>query len=105
MNLIKIKLNLTNNPDAFWVHGLGGITGTLLVAFLAADAMSGAGVFAENGSALSQFGIQAMAARTAVMTFLIVQVTGWLVGGIRVNWEDELAGLNLANHREKGYDF
>ena len=39
------------------------------------------------------------------MTFVIVKVTGWILGGIRVDFEDELVGLDLATHGEKGYDF
>ena len=110
VNIIKIKLNLDDSLDVFCVHGLGGITGTLLVAFLAVDTMGGTGVFVKSGSLLEQFGVQALAAAatavwTAVMTFIIVKVTGWLTGGIRVDWEDELVGLDLATHGEKGYDF
>ena len=110
VNIIKIKLNLDDSLDVFCVHGLGGITGTLLVAFLAADVMGGAGVFVAGGGLVAQFGVQALAATataawTAVATFIIVKFTGWVLGGIRVDWEDELVGLDLATHGEKGYDF
>ncbi len=110
VNIIKIKLNLDDSLDVFCVHGLGGITGTLLVAFLCIDAIGGTGVFLENGSVVEQFGVQALAAAatagwTALMTFVIVKVTGWILGGIRVDFEDELVGLDLATHGEKGYDF
>ena len=110
VNTIKIKLNLDDSLDVFCVHGLGGITGTLLVAFLASGLMNGAGLFVESGRVLDQLGVQALAAAatagwTAIMTFFIVKVTGWALGGIRVDWEDELVGLDLATHGEKGYDF
>ena len=110
VNTIKIKLNLDDSLDVFCVHGLGGITGTLLVAFLASGVMDGTGLFVEGGRILDQLGVQALAATatagwTAVMTFFIVKVTGWALGGIRVDWEDELVGLDLATHGEKGYDF
>ncbi len=110
VNIIKIKLNLDDSLDVFCVHGLGGITGTLLVAFLATGAMGGSGIFVEGGSVVRQLGIQALAAAatagwTAVVTYIIVKITGWIVGGIRVDWEDELVGLDLATHGEKGYDF
>ena len=110
VNIIKIKLNLDDSLDVFCVHGLGGITGTLLVAFLAVEAMGGTGVFVGSGSLVTRFGVQGLAAAatatwTAVATFVIVKITGWILGGIRVDWEDELVGLDLATHGEKGYDF
>ena len=110
VNIIKIKLNLDDSLDVFCVHGLGGITGTLLVAFLASGLMGGTGVFVDSGRSIDQLGIQALAAAavagwTAFGTFVIVKFTGWVLGGIRVDWEDELIGLDLATHGEKGYDF
>ena len=110
VNVVKIKLNLDDSLDVFCVHGLGGITGTLLVAVLASGVMGGAGLFVEGGRILDQLGVQALAAAatagwTAAMTFVIVKFTGWALGGIRVDWEDELVGLDLATHGEKGYDF
>lgn len=81
VNIIKIKLNLDDSLDVFCVHGLGGITGTLLVAFLAVDTMGGTGVFVGSASLVEQFGVQALAAAatagwTALMTFAIVKATG-----------------------------
>ena len=110
VNIIKIKLSLDDSLDVFCLHGLGGITGTLLVAFLAVDDIGGTGVFVGSGSLVSQFGEQALAAAataiwTAIVMFIIVKVTGWTLGGIRVDWEDELVGLDLATHGEKGYGF
>ncbi len=110
VNIIKIKLRLDDSLDVFCVHGLGGITGTLLVAFMAMEGIGGTGMLVESGSVLEQFGVQtaaaaATAAWTALMTYLIVKATGKLLGGIRVDWEDELVGLDLATHGEKGYDF
>ena len=110
VNIIKIKLKLDDSLDVFCVHGLGGITGTLLVAVLAVDNIGGTGVVVGSGSLVSQLGVQALAAAatatwTAIVTFKIVKVTGWTLGGIGVDWEDELVGLDLATHGEKGYDF
>ena len=109
VTIIKIKLNLDDTLDVFCIHGLGGITGTLLAAFVSAAALGGTGVSVASGSMLEQFGVQALAvaataAWTAIMTFIIVKATDWMVGGIRVDLEDELAGLDLATHGERGYD-
>ena len=110
VNIIKIKLNLDDSLDVFCVHGLGGITGTLLVAFLAVDTMGGAGVFVASGSLVEQFGVQALAAGatavwTAVMTFIIVKVTGWLTGRHSSGLGRRTGRLGLGNPRGKGIRF
>ena len=107
--IIKVKLNLDDSLDVFCIHGLGGITGTLLVAFVCAEALGGTGVAVASGSMLAQFGAQAAgagatAAWSAGATYLIVKATSWLTGGMRVDLEDEIVGLDLATHGEKGYD-
>ena len=57
-----------------------------------------------------QFGVQvvgllATAAWSALATFAIVKITAALTGGLRVDEEDELVGLDLAAHGERGYGF
>ena len=39
-----------------------------------------------------------------VATFIILKVAGALTGGIRVPNDDEVEGLDLAAHGERGYD-
>ncbi len=56
-----------------------------------------------------QLGVQALGvivtvAWAATFTFIIVKVTPRLTGGLRVDEEDELVGLDLATHGERGYD-
>jgi Amt family ammonium transporter len=46
----------------------------------------------------------AAVAWAAVFTFVIVKVTSRLTSGLRVDEEDELVGLDLATHGERGYD-
>jgi ammonia channel protein AmtB len=33
----------------------------------------------------------------------LAKVTGWLVGGLRVDSETEVTGLDVAEHGEEGY--
>ena len=44
------------------------------------------------------------AAAAALATFSIVKATDALIGGLRVDEEDEPVGLDLAAHGERGYD-
>jgi len=48
-------------------------------------------------------GVLATAAYTAVVTFIILKVTGWFTGGIRVTKDEETQGLDLVLHEESGY--
>jgi Amt family ammonium transporter len=45
----------------------------------------------------------ATVAYTAIVTFLILKVTGVLVGN-RVEDDEEVEGLDLVAHNERGYD-
>jgi len=48
-------------------------------------------------------GVIAVIVYTALVTFVILKVTGALVGN-RVDDEVEVAGLDLNSHNERGYD-
>ena len=109
VDFVKERLNIDDSLDVFAVHGVGGILGTLLVALLAVGALGGNGVSVESGNIGAQVGVQAIgllatAAWAAIATFIIVKITGVLTGGLRVDREDELTGLDLATHGERGYD-
>ena len=83
--------------------------GVLLVAFLAVAVLGGNGLAVERGSMGIQLGVQALGviatvAWAAIFTFIIVKVTARLTSGLRVDEEDELVGLDLATHGERGYD-
>ncbi len=109
VGLIKDMLNIDDSLDVFAVHGVGGMLGTLLVAFLATTAMGGSGLSVDSGGIGAQLGAQAIgvaaaAGWAAVATFAIVMVSSFLTRSSRVDEEDELVGLDLATHGERGYD-
>jgi len=90
------------------VHGVGGITGTLLTGFLALAHFGGAGL-AEGQTAGGQFQVQLIGVAVTVVwsaaaTWILVKLTGLLVG-FRVSRDAELQGLDLAEHGEAGYRF
>ncbi|GAB1259749.1 ammonium transporter [Aurantivibrio plasticivorans] len=108
---IKRKLVIDDSLDVFPVHGVGGILGSLLVAFFASDqigAFSGQG-YAEGmtmgGQLQAQLiGVVATIVFTAVATWVILKITSVLTGGIRVSAEDETQGLDVVSHEESGYN-
>ena len=109
VDVVKYHWKIDDSLDVFAVHGMGGVIGTLLVPFLAVAVLGGRGLSVENGSIVLQLGVQALGVVAAMawsggFTFVIVKVTSWLTGGTRVDEEDELVGLDLAIHGERGYD-
>jgi len=106
-NLIKLRLRIDDSLDVFAVHGIGGMTGSLLVAFFALPALGGVG-YAAGMDLSRQFVAQLIGVLTAVVwsagwTFALVKVVGALCG-IRVSAEEESDGLDLATHGERAYD-
>ncbi len=107
---MKVKLRVDDSLDVFPVHGVGGITGTLLAAVFASTGLgifSGQG-FSEGISTISgqlsvQFiGVAATAAYTAVATFVILKVVN-AITALRVCKECEVEGLDVYGHGEQGY--
>lgn len=107
VTLVKNRLKFDDSLDVFAVHGVGGLTGILLVSFLADKSFGGAG-FAEGVTMGSQFGVQltgaaATAIWSGVATFVIVKVIQ-AIGGLRVTNDEELEGLDITGHGESGYN-
>ena len=104
--VIKGALKIDDSLDVFAVHGVGGILGTLLVAFLAADAFGGnQGV---DFDSLAQLKIQAIGVVTvvawsAIATIIIIAICK-AVTGLRVSEEAEILGLDEAEHGENAYN-
>ena len=106
VDIIRNHLHIDDSLDVFAVHGVGGIIGSLLVAILATDIFSGAGL-AEGMSIASQFGVQAICVAitviwTAIASYAIFKIAG-VFGGLRVSEEHEVEGLDLSQHGERGY--
>ncbi len=108
---LKQKLKIDDSLDVFPVHGVGGMLGTLLAGVFASTGLglfSGFG-FAEGISGMAGqmqvqvIGVVATAVFTAVMTWLILKLLG-LFTPLRVDDEQEIQGLDVALHEERGYD-
>lgn len=104
-DIVKSKLGVDDSLDVFAVHGVGGIMGTLLVAFLGTAAFGGLGI--NKDSAIAQFGTQLLGVGVTVVwsviaTVIIVFVCKLTVG-LRVDEQTEEEGLDLAEHGETNY--
>ncbi len=104
---IKTKLQIDDSLDVFSVHGVGGITGSLLTAVFAATEMGGLGL-PEGVTVMSQITVQFIAIFATVIwsaffTFVILKILDSTLG-IRVTAEEEEQGLDVVLHDERGYD-
>jgi Amt family ammonium transporter len=107
---MKSVLKVDDSLDVFPVHGVGGITGTILTGVFASTGIgifSGQG-FAEGISNISaqiqvQFiGVAATAGYTAIATYVILKAVNALTS-LRVCKECEVEGLDVYGHGEQGY--
>ena len=106
-DVVKGVLKIDDSLDVFAVHGVGGIMGTLLAAFLSAEALGGLGN-PEGNSAMTQFVIQFKGVAftcvwSAIATVLIVFICKATIG-LRVDAETEENRLDLAEHGENAYN-
>jgi Amt family ammonium transporter len=102
---LKRRLGYDDSLDAFGVHGVGGLVGSILTGAFAAQALGGS----ENVVPSRQLVIQlvacaATAAWSAVLTWGCIKVAD-VAFGFRVDEEEETVGLDLTAHEERGYDF
>ena len=106
VDLIRVRLKIDDSLDVFAVHGVGGILGSLLVAYLAMPAFGGLGL-ADGVTAGSQFMVQLASVAitvlwTGIASYVILKVIGAVIG-LRVDQQDEIEGLDLSQHGERGY--
>jgi ammonium transporter, Amt family len=105
---LKYKLGYDDSLDVVGVHLVGGLVGTLAIGFLATDlAPAGInGLFYGGGA--EQLGKQAIGAFVVLFYSLIVAgILGLLIKytiGIRITKDDEVAGIDLAEHAESAYE-
>jgi ammonium transporter, Amt family len=112
---LKFKLGFDDSLDVVGVHLVGGLLGTLLVGLLAAPqapaiAMGGgntsAGLFYGGGFAQlirQTIGASSVLAFSGIGTLVIALLLKYTIG-LRLNEEDEVSGIDEAEHAESGYD-
>jgi len=95
---VKNRMRYDDSLDVFGIHGMGGITGALLLAFF----------MRENGmNILPQFKVQLFAVGIAIgyaaaVTIVLATLIEKLVG-LRASEDEELAGLDYSQHGERAY--
>jgi len=104
--IVKRKLHIDDSLDVFPVHGIGGITGSLLTGVFAAAELGGMGL-ADGVSIAHQVAVQGVAVVvtiiwSALFSFIIIKVLDKLIG-IRVGEDEEVQGLDIISHEETGY--
>lgn len=94
--LAKNKLGYDDSLDAFGIHGMGGITGALLLVF-----------FMREGNVMEQLGIQALAVGIAIVYAAVLALAlAFIVEktiGFRAKPTDEMSGLDHSMHGERAY--
>jgi Amt family ammonium transporter len=106
---LKIKLGYDDSLDVFGVHGIGGLTGTLLAGVFAVAALSVgpdtpkgiAGLLEGNPHQLMAqlYGVVVTILWSGILTFVILKLTEFMVP-LRVRQEDEVMGLDVSQHGE-----
>ncbi|WP_407353598.1 ammonium transporter [Luteimonas sp. R10] len=106
VNGLKRMLRADDTADVFGVHAIGGIVGALLTGVFHAPGLGGTGD--ADFSMGSQVAIQALGVALTVAWIGIVAAGSFfiakLVFGLRVEEEDERAGLDIAEHGETAYE-
>jgi Amt family ammonium transporter len=108
VQLMRQRLKIDDSLDVFAVHGVGGGLGILLAAVFAAESLGGVGHPLDLGIAgsftVQITGVVAVALWAGVGSFIILKLVGLLTGGLRVDKEEEIEGLDITSHGERAYD-
>ena len=106
--ILKHKLGYDDSLDAFGIHGICGMWGALATGLFANPAVTegAAGLFYGNPKQvwvqfLSIIGTMAF---SVIATTVVVFITKALAGGLRVEADQELEGLDNALHGERAFE-
>ena len=99
---LKQRLGYDDSLDVFGVHGIGGITGTLLAGVFATAAIGGtSGLLEDNPRQLliQFYGVAVTLLWSGGMTFVLLKLVGAFVP-LRVSLQHEMEGLDISQHGE-----
>lgn len=108
INFIKEKFRYDDTLDAFGVHGLAGIWGSIATGIFATTSVNAAGndglLYGNPSLILHQVtGVATALILGVVGTFLILKIVRLFVP-LRVTEEEELMGLDISLHEERAYN-
>ncbi len=107
VDIIRIKMKIDDSLDVFAVHGVGGMIGTVLCAWLMQSQLGGVGL--DEGKSVMDhmkiqgYGVFVTGLWTIVVTFLILKIIS-MFSDLRVTEDEELEGLDTSLHGESGYN-
>jgi ammonium transporter, Amt family len=101
---LKYKFGLDDSLDVVGVHLVGGIVGTLMIGLFSSQAVDGlfyGGGWDSLWAQAKGVGIAIVwsGVATAILGYAIKYTIGW-----RINEEDEVDGIDFAEHGESAYD-
>lgn len=107
IQLVKQKLQIDDSLDVFAVHGVGGITGSLLLAVFMSPALGGTG-YAEGVGMINQLAAQAVGvgvvALYSAIASAVIAVLVSLAFPMRVSEDAEREGLDITSHGERAWE-
>ena len=105
---LKTKLKFDDSLDVVGIHGVGGITGTLLLGIFATKAANPGGVDGLLAGSMTQLGHQVVG---IVVVSVYAFVVSWVllkiingVMGLRLSEDAEVEGMDAAEHTETAYN-
>ena len=101
---LKKLVKVDDSLDAFWVHGVVGIWGSIATAIFIAPYLM-ADDYSMGTQLIAQFkAIGLTMVYSAIVTAIVYFIAAALTGGGRVDEETEFKGLDEAIHGEKGFN-
>lgn len=107
-HVCKVRGYADDALDVFPIHGVGGLFGTVLVAFGSAPALGGVG-FAPGVGMLKLFGIQCLGCLvtfvwSALVSYVLIKVLDGILGFCHTK-AVQLEGIDLEDHNAEAYIF
>ena len=99
---LKQRFNYDDSLDVFGVHGVGGMTGTLLTGVFATAAIGGTSGLIEGNPhqlLLQLYGVAVTLVWSAGVTWTLLRLVGVFVP-LRVSRQHEIEGLDISQHGE-----
>ena len=99
---LKHALGYDDSFDVFGVHGVGGIVGALLTGLFFIKADTGA-EYIENNLKGQIVSVIITIIWSGVVSYIALKIADVFCGGIRSTEDEEIQGLDVADHGEEGY--
>ncbi|PLK25792.1 ammonium transporter [Novosphingobium sp. TH158] len=107
IQVVKQRFHIDDSLDVFAVHGMGGITGSILLAVFLNPALGGTGdpaTYSLGTQLIAQVvGVGVTAIWSAIASAILAVAVG-LAFPMRVSEDDEREGLDLASHGERAWE-